>query len=86
MERSSLGYARRRDDINALKGLLHAGSLPWSEQSPNALFIESGHYGSPYFIGRENFNEHGQQLSRAPLSAKQIIDKIDAEEARRNGE
>lgn len=83
MGRKSLLYARRRDDINALKGLLHEGSLPWDEQSPNALFIETGAYGSPYFIGRENFTKDGQLMGRAPLSAKQIIDKIDAEERRR---
>ncbi len=79
-----MSIARRRiADINTLKGLLHQGSLPWDEQSPNALFIDTAGYGSPLFMGRENFTKAGELMDHAPLSAAQIVAKIDAEEARR---
>lgn len=77
---AALCKRRRVGDINAIKGLLHQGSLPWDEQSPNALFVTTAGYGSPLFIGRENFTANGELMGHAPLSAAQIIKKIDAEE------
>lgn len=70
-----------------LKGLLREGMLPWDEQSPNAIMIHVGGQGTPWFIGRaENFTDAGLLIGTAPLSAAEVVAKIDAEEARRAAE